>query len=149
MTVYLVGGGPGDPGLITVRGRDLLANCDAIVYDALANPILLEKAPVRVGPRHVSLQCRRSAGGFEKSQRHMSRSGKARVTSDNRRKAVLLNHPLDFGPAALVEKSWDVHAARSPLRAFPSQDLLQGSYEPLIPITSAGHTDHTSGAILI
>ena len=39
--VYLVGAGPGDPGLITVRGRELLASCDAIVFDALANPVLL------------------------------------------------------------------------------------------------------------
>lgn len=36
--VYLVGAGPGDPGLITVRGREVLAMADVVLHDELANP---------------------------------------------------------------------------------------------------------------
>ncbi|HVF09860.1 MAG TPA: uroporphyrinogen-III C-methyltransferase [Abditibacteriaceae bacterium] len=41
-TVFLVGAGPGDPGLITVRGRDILARADVVVYDRLIGAALLE-----------------------------------------------------------------------------------------------------------
>jgi uroporphyrinogen III methyltransferase/synthase len=43
--VYLVGAGPGDPGLITWRGVQCLARADAVLYDYLADPTLLIHAP--------------------------------------------------------------------------------------------------------
>ncbi|MGD8213293.1 MAG: uroporphyrinogen-III C-methyltransferase [Desulfobacterales bacterium] len=39
--VYLVGAGPGDPGLITIKGKQCIENSDVIIYDYLASPALL------------------------------------------------------------------------------------------------------------
>src|SRR4051812_46502588 len=56
MTVYLVGGGPGAIGLFTLRGQELLAKADVIIYDALVNEALLcfakpEAEKIYVGKR--------------------------------------------------------------------------------------------------
>jgi uroporphyrinogen III methyltransferase/synthase len=55
--VYLIGAGPGDPGLITVKGLEALRAADVVVYDYLANPALLETLSPHVeriyaGKRH-------------------------------------------------------------------------------------------------
>ncbi len=43
--VYLIGAGPGDPGLLTIKGRECLRRAEVVIYDYLANPALLAEAP--------------------------------------------------------------------------------------------------------
>ncbi len=45
VTVYLVGAGPGDPGLLTLRGAEVLARAEVVVHDRLADASLLDLAP--------------------------------------------------------------------------------------------------------
>ena len=45
MTVHLVGAGPGDPGLITARGLELIRSCDVLVHDRLVADELVAEAP--------------------------------------------------------------------------------------------------------
>ena len=45
LKVYIIGAGPGDPGLITVRAVEILRKADVVLYDRLVNPILLGYAP--------------------------------------------------------------------------------------------------------
>src|SRR3954470_11706944 len=51
--VYLVGAGPGDPGLLTLRGAELLSRADVVVYDYLANPQLLSHCKANVEKIYV------------------------------------------------------------------------------------------------
>src|SRR4051794_32217482 len=64
--VYLIGAGPGDPELITVKGRRLLAKADAVLYDHLANPCLLDLAPAHA--ERVYVGKKRSAHEFSQPE---------------------------------------------------------------------------------
>ena len=45
MTVFLVGAGPGDPGLLTVRGTQVLSEAEVVIHDRLVAPAILGLAP--------------------------------------------------------------------------------------------------------
>lgn len=55
-TVYLVGAGPGDPGLITVKGLEYLRKADVVIYDYLAGESLLDEAPASSEKIYVGKQ---------------------------------------------------------------------------------------------
>jgi uroporphyrin-III C-methyltransferase len=59
--VILVGAGPGDPDLITVKGADALATADVVVYDRLVSPSLLERAPAHAERIYVGKEPGRPA----------------------------------------------------------------------------------------
>jgi len=60
--VYLVGAGPGDPGLLTLKGKACLEAADVVLYDYLANPVLLQYAPATAQRIYVG---RRGRGQYQ------------------------------------------------------------------------------------
>jgi uroporphyrinogen III methyltransferase/synthase len=71
--VYLVGAGPGDPGLITRKGAACLRRAQVVVYDYLANPALLELAPPGAERIYVGKRAGRHAMPQEEINRLLCR----------------------------------------------------------------------------
>jgi uroporphyrinogen III methyltransferase/synthase len=67
-TVYLVGAGPGDRGLLTVRGLELLQTAEVVVYDRLVNPDLVEEAP----PEAITIFAGKLSGGHSLPQERIN-----------------------------------------------------------------------------
>ncbi|PHN06225.1 uroporphyrinogen-III C-methyltransferase [Flavilitoribacter nigricans] len=67
--VSLVGAGPGDPDLITVKGWKALQNADVVLYDALVSPELLEEAPAKA----VKIYVGKRAGKHSYKQEEINR----------------------------------------------------------------------------
>lgn len=64
--VYLVGAGPGDPGLITEKGKNILMNADVVIYDSLVNPLLLKNC--KKGAHVICVGKRKGKKSFEQEE---------------------------------------------------------------------------------
>jgi uroporphyrin-III C-methyltransferase/precorrin-2 dehydrogenase/sirohydrochlorin ferrochelatase len=113
--VYLVGAGPGDPGLITAKGLKILRSADVVVYDRLLAPALVAEAPpaaerVFVGKRPYS-------GGADLAQHEIN----ALLVERARRGLTVVRlkggDPFVFGRGA--EECEALHAAGVPFHVVP------------------------------
>lgn len=114
-TVYLVGAGPGDPGLITAKGLEILRSADVVVYDRLVAPSLLAEAPP--GAERVFAGKRPHGGGADLAQHEIN----AQLVERARRGLTVVRlkggDPFVFGRGA--EECEALHAAGVPFEVVP------------------------------
>lgn len=134
--VSLVGAGPGDPGLITVRGRELLDSCDAIVHDALANPVLL--AAARAGGRVELVDAGKRGGASDSAKQEFINETLISLARAGKRVVRLKGgDPFVFGRGS--EEAQALAAAGIPFEIVPG--ITAGIAAPAyagIPVTHRG-----------
>src|SRR5262249_51857222 len=92
--VYLVGAGPGDPRLITLRGAEVLQNADVVVYDRLVSPALLGLAPI---PAERVDAGKEPSGGGDAKQEEINATLIDRATRGKRVVRLKGGDPFVFG----------------------------------------------------
>ena len=110
---YLVGAGPGDPELITLRGRKLLARADAVLYDRLVHPRVLEYA--RRDAELIAVG--KSAGRLSIRQEQLNRLLVSLVSSGKHVCRLKGGDPMVFGRVA--EELEALTAAGLPFQIVP------------------------------
>ena len=137
MTVYLVGAGPGDPGLITVRGADALARADVVVYDRLASAQLLDLAPA-----HAELvSAAKAPGHAELTQDEINALLVARAQAGATVVRLKGGDPFVFGRGG--EEAEALAAAGIPFEVVPGITSAIGAPAYAgIPVTHRGVSTH-------
>lgn len=129
-TVYLVGAGPGDPGLITVRGLAALRSADVVVYDRLVSPSLLEFAPAGAERVFAGKAARRHA----MTQAQINRTLVARARSGRSVVRLKGGDPFVFGRGG--EEAESLAEAGIPFEVVPGvTSAIAGPAAAGIPVT--------------
>jgi uroporphyrinogen III methyltransferase / synthase len=140
-TVYLVGAGPGDPGLLTRRGEALLATAEVIVYDHLASPRLLDLAPpaaLRICAGKSVGHCTMTQDGIHEVLIEHARAGRSVVRLKG-------GDPLVFGRGA--EEATALRGAGIPFEIVPGVTAGVGATAYAgIPVT---HRDVASAVAFV
>ena len=92
-TVYLIGAGPGDHRLITLRGLDCIRDADVIIYDRLVNPVLLNHARPDAGLIYVG----KSPGRHAMPQDEINATLARKAAEDNSVVRLKGGDPFVFG----------------------------------------------------
>ncbi|MGH2370881.1 MAG: uroporphyrinogen-III C-methyltransferase, partial [Chloroflexota bacterium] len=135
MTVYLVGAGPGDPGLLTVRGRELLEAAAVVLYDGLVDSRLLDLAHPEAERIDVAKAGR--AGTHATSQESINRM----LVQYGRTGAPIVRlkggDPFVFGRGG--EEALALAAAGVPFEVVPGvSSAIAGPAAAGIPVTHRG-----------
>ncbi|HET7625035.1 MAG TPA: uroporphyrinogen-III C-methyltransferase [Verrucomicrobiae bacterium] len=135
-TVYLVGAGPGDAGLLTLRGKELLRRADVVIYDMLVNPELL---------KHAAPSAELISRGSRGTEKAMSQDdlNALMIARANEGKCVVRlkgGDPYIFGRGG--EEVEELVAAKIPFEVVPGvSSVFAAPNYAGIPIT---HRDHCS-----
>src|SRR5579872_2314970 len=139
--VYLVGAGPGDPELITCKGRDVLVRADAVLHDHLANEALLRLAPASAELIYV---------GKKKSEHAFSQEEICRMMIERARRGLRVvrlkgGDPFIFGRGG--EEAEALADAGIPFEVVPGVTAPLGiaAYSG-VPLT---HREHTSAVTFV
>lgn len=140
-TVYLVGAGPGDGGLLTVKARDLLVSCDLVIYDYLVSPEILQHIPARAERIYAG----KVGGGRQTSQEEINFLLIKHALNSRRVVRLKGGDPFLFGRGA--EEAEALRAAGIRFEVVPgiSSALAVPAYAG-IPLT---HRDLSSSVVVL
>ena len=131
--VYLIGAGPGDPGLMTVKGKALLENANVVIYDALVSPEILQT----VNPQAEKRNAGKRRGRHSKIQSETTQLLIEKAQNNPVVVRLKGGDPFVFGRGG--EEMSDLIAAGVPVEVVPG--ITSGIAAPAyagIPVTHRG-----------